>query len=103
MKRSIGAFKYKAAALSFAVFNAVVAMAQEEGGGAVTVSKTTKTTSHTVTNDWYTEPWAIIVGVAAFLLILIAIISANRGRSTSGTTNVSKTTVTRKDYTGTDA
>ncbi len=75
----------------FAVFNTVIAFAQDE---VTTGTKSvTKTATNTTTTDWYTEPWVWIVGGAVFILLLAAMI---RGGSTSDTV-VRKTTITRKD------
>ena len=103
MKISFEGLQYKLLGAFFATFGTLTALAQEESGGTTTVKRTTTTHSSSVSGDWYTEPWALIVGAALFILLLVAIIAGNRGRSTTGRTDVQKTTITKTDYRGTDA
>ena len=103
MKLSFDALKYKLLGALFATFGTLSAIAQEEGGGSTVTVKKTTTSSSSVSNDWYTEPWVLIVGAALFILLLVAIIAGGRSRSTAGRTDVRKTTVTRTDYEGSDA
>lgn len=105
MKRSFEGLKYRLTTLSLAMFTAITAMAQEEGGAAssVSVNKTTTTTTTGMSETWYTEPWALILGAVVFILLLAAIIGGSRSRSrstttTTGTTGTGRTTVTRTDY-----
>lgn len=47
--------------------------------------KTTNTTDIDVTmnsNDWYTQPWVWVVGVAVFILLLVALLSGSKRRDT---------------------
>ena len=109
MKRSFEGLKYRLTTFSLAMFTAITAMAQEEGGGsgssegvAVTSSSTTTTTTG-MSENWYTEPWALILGAVVFILLLAAIIGGSRSRSrstttTTGSTGTGRTTVTRTDY-----
>lgn len=60
-----------------------------EGGGGVNVNITEKG------GDWYTQPWVWIVGVALFVLLLIALLRGNSDtRTTSGRTD--RVTVTKQ-------
>ena len=43
------------------------------------------------TTNWYASPWVWIVGAAVFILLLIALTSGSRSRTTSG----DKATVTK--------
>lgn len=55
------------------------AMAQEEGGSVVT--KTTRTTTHSSTQEWYTMPWVWTVGAGIFILLLAAILRSGDRRT----------------------
>lgn len=43
--------------------------------------------------DWYASPWVWIVGAAVFILLLVALTSGSRNRTTSGSSD--KVTVTK--------
>lgn len=43
--------------------------------------------------DWYASPWVWIVGAAVFILLLVALTSGGRKRTTDGSTD--KVTVTK--------
>jgi hypothetical protein len=64
-----------------------------EGSGGTESSTTTTTTRSTSVNvldnngAWYNSPWVWVVGAAAFILLLVALLS-NKGRDT---VRVSKT------------
>jgi hypothetical protein len=63
---------------------------QTEGGSeSTTTTTTTKSTKVNITSggEWYTSPWVWVVGAAAFILLLVALLSS-RGRNT---VHVSKT------------
>lgn len=67
-----------------------------EGGGGVNVNITEKG------GDWYTQPWVWIVGVALFVLLLIALLRGNSdSRTTSGRTD--RVTVTKQTSSDADA
>jgi hypothetical protein len=100
MKKSIETMKYRLMFFLLMLFNVSVAFAQEGGtgdGGSVTVHKSTSTTtSNTLTEDWYTQPWVWIVGAAIFILLLIALV---RGGSSDRVKDVHRTTVRRETRT----
>ena len=54
------------------VFANLTAFAQTEAGANIT----TKTTTNT--QEWYTSPWAWIIGAAVFILLFAAILRGNR-------------------------
>ena len=48
--------------------------------------------------DWYASPWVWVVGAAVFIILLVALTSGGRSRSTSGSTDkVTVTKTVRKD------
>ncbi len=84
MKQAIQ-IKYKALMLLLAVsFYQTIALAQD-------TTKTKITTTSTVTNEWYTEPWIWVVGGVVFILLLVALL---RGGS-SNTSSTDRVTVTK--------
>jgi hypothetical protein len=72
MKNVFNQIWLKVLLLSSLMINAMVTIAQEGGGegGSVSVTKTTTTTN---SENWYTNPWVLIVGGAVFILLLVAI------------------------------
>ena len=63
--------------------------AQEKGTDvSVDVNKTTSSTT-----TWYTSPWVWVVGAAVFILLLVALTSGGRSRSTNSSGE--KVTVTK--------
>ncbi len=102
MKQPVQFFQWKPffVMLFLSLFSLAI-WGQEEGSGGESSSTTTttKSTKISITSDsnagntWYTSPWVWIVGAAAFILLLVALLS-NRGRDTvhtSDTVRVSKT------------
>ncbi len=68
----------------------------EGGGGGVNVNITEKGA------DWYAQPWVWVVGVALFVLLLIALLrGGSEARTTAGRTD--RVTVTKRTSTDTDA
>ena len=51
--------------------------------------------------NWYASPWVWVVGAAVFIILLIALTSGGRSRSSSGSTD--KVTVTKTVRRDTDA
>jgi hypothetical protein len=45
------------------------------------------------TANWYASPWVWVVGAAVFIILLVALTSGGRSRSSSGSTD--KVTVTK--------
>lgn len=55
-----------------------------------TTTTTTRTTDVNITTDsgaWYTQPWVWIVGAAAFILLLVALLSSGKSRNRATTTD----------------
>ncbi len=77
-------------------FVQTVIWAQDNEASSSTTTKSVKVT--TQSNDWYTSPLVWIIGAAAFILLLVALM---RGRSSSGTTadHTEKVTVTKSTST----
>src|SRR4051812_18976215 len=67
-------------------FTLVVSAQDSSGGGSTTTTTSTKTTDVNITsgpnNEWYTQPWVWIIGAAIFILLLVALLSGNKGRDT---------------------
>lgn len=61
-------------------------------------TKTKITTTSTVTNEWYTEPWVWVVGGVVFILLLVALVRGNSSKST----NTDRVTVTKTVRTDTE-
>ena len=57
------------------MFTNFITWAQEEGGSIVT-KQTTSTT-----REWYTSPWAWVIGAAVFILLFAAIIRGGDRRT----------------------
>lgn len=93
MKKSLDAVRNKVLLFVMLMLGTVYSFAQETGGGSVDI--TTKSTT-TTTTDWYTQPWVWIVGGLVFVLLLAAMLSGGRSRTSDGTT-IHKTTYTRRD------
>ena len=53
-----------------------LAFGQDDGGSSTSVTKTTTTTS----NTWYAEPWVWVVGIAVFILLLVALLRGGSKR-----------------------
>jgi len=84
--------RYKALLLLLAVsFYQTILFAQD-------TTKTKITTTSTVTNEWYTEPWVWVVGGVVFILLLVALIRGN----SSNSTNTDRVTVTKTVRTDTE-
>ena len=82
----------------FAFCFSLVVFAQDSSGGggkeetknSTTTTTTTKSTDINITADgdtWYTQPWVWIVGAAVFILLLVALLSSNRGKDTVSTSD----------------
>lgn len=68
----------------------------QDSGGASTTTTTTSTSSKSVSltsDNWYASPWVWVVGAAVFILLLVALVGGNRGRSSS--TASDRVTVTK--------
>jgi cytochrome bd-type quinol oxidase subunit 2 len=72
MKTRLMTMANKVLLLVMVMFANLGAFAQTEVGGNV-VSKTT-----TTSQQWYTSPWAWIIGAAVFILLFAAILRGNR-------------------------
>lgn len=91
MKEAIK-IRFKALMLVLAVsFYQTMVFAQD-------TTKTKITTTSTVTNEWYTEPWVWIVGGIVFILLLVALLRGN----SSNSTNTDRVTVTKTVRTDTE-
>lgn len=64
----------------------VLAFAQNEGGSSSSEKTTTTSTSSTnievgtANADWYAQPWVWVVGAAAFILLLVALLRGSNSR-----------------------
>lgn len=92
--------------LFLSLFNLMVCAQTAQGGSGSNSTTTTKKTSiNTTTNDntgastWYTSPWVWVVGAAAFILLLVALLS-NRGRDMVTRDTVITKTVERDESNG---
>jgi len=98
MKYSSKLFKWQSAAmlLIFTLMNVMV-WAQDDGQTQTTT--TTKSTFKVTNNttDWYTQPWVWIVGVAVFILLLVALLKGSGNRTSGHTDKVTVTKTVRKD------
>ena len=77
----------------FLSFIQAVTIAQDTTHSSSTV------TTHSETTTWYTSPWVWIVGIAVFILLLVALLGG-KNRDRSGTTD--KVTVTKSVRTDRD-
>jgi len=96
MKHSIKLITFKSF-ISLLVFNfmQLVVLAQDSTSSSSS-SSTTVTTEQTT--EWYTSPWVWIIGAAVFILLLVALLRGNSGRSTSGSSDrVTVTKTVRRD------
>ena len=73
----------------------VMVFAQDSTSTAVSTTTSTTTTEQT----WYTQPWVWIVGGAALLLLIVALVRGNSGDRAGRTDRV---TVTKSVKTDTD-
>jgi hypothetical protein len=74
------------------LFNIIqVALWAQEGSS--TTSSGTKTDVSVTTNHWYASPWVWVVGAAVFILLLVALLGGNRGRSSD--TSSDRVTITK--------
>ena len=64
-----------------------------------TTHSSTTVTTHQETSTWYTSPWVWIVGIAVFILLLVALLGGKK-RDKTGTTD--KVTVTKSIRTDRD-
>ena len=78
------------------VFNfiQVALWAQDSTSTTTSSSSSTKSVDVSMTSDnWYASPWVWIIGAAVFILLLVALLGGNRGRSTD--TSSDRVTVTK--------
>lgn len=91
--------------LSFAMIVHTVLLAQDGGGsgsgseGGSTESSTSITTTETTTTNWYASPWVWVIGIAVFVLLLVALLRGGRSDRTvaSHTDRVTVTKSTSSD------
>ena len=65
-----------------------------------TTSVATTSTSTTTEQTWYAQPWVWIVGAAALLLLIVALVRGNNSGGDTGRTD--RVTVTKSVKTDTD-
>ena len=83
-------------AFSFAMMVHTILLAQDGGNtGTGSAEKTTSVTrTETTTSEWYTSPWVWVIGIAVFVLLLVALLRGNGSdRTAAGRTD--KVTVTK--------
>lgn len=71
-------------------FMQLVVLAQDTSSSS---SSTTTSITTEQSTEWYTSPWVWIIGAAVFILLLVALLKGNSGRSTAGSSD--KVTVTK--------
>ena len=79
----------KRAYLTFLTILASVVLFAQEKGTDINVDINKNSDSA----DWYASPWVWVVGAAVFIILLVALTSGGRSRSSSGTKD--KVTVTK--------
>ena len=62
-----------------------------------TTHSSTSVTTHSETTTWYTSPWVWIVGIAVFILLLIALLGGKNRNRTGSTDKVTVTKSVRTD------
>ena len=100
MKNSSVLFTFKSFIILL-VFNFIqlVVQAQESTSG----SSTSTNTVTTETTEWYSSPWVWVIGAAVFILLLVALMRGNSGKTTGGATDKVTVTKTVRRDTDTDA
>lgn len=87
--------------LSFAMIVHALLLAQDGGtsgsgssggGGAETTTSITRT--ETTTSNWYTSPWVWVIGIAVFILLLVALLRGG-GSDKTVTGRTDRVTVTK--------
>lgn len=98
MKR-ITVFSLNLMLVFVALLNAKYAIGQDNTESHTSVTKTTTSSTgpDPMASDWYSSPWVWVGGI---VLLILLIIMMTRKNNTS--TNVTKTTITRTDTTGTN-
>ena len=89
MKKLNGSITCKWLMIIFLSFMQATAWAQDS---TTSSHRETVTTNTTTTNNWYAQPWVWIVGAAIFIILLVALLRGNSGR-----TDVSRSTTVVKD------
>jgi hypothetical protein len=74
------------------LFNVIQAALWAQESSSST-STGTKTNVSVTTDHWYASPWVWVVGAAVFILLLVALLGGNRGRSSDTTSD--RVTVTK--------
>ena len=99
MKQLTKAVTYKAF-LTFLMltFIQTIVWAQDTTRSSSSSSTSVKVTKEGA--DWYAQPWVWVVGGAVLILLLVALLSGGRSRSTAGRTD--KVTVTKTRSTDSD-
>ena len=92
---------------SFAMMVHTILLAQDGGGsgsgsggtsGSGSSESTTSVTRTTTTTEWYTSPWVWVIGIAVFVLLLVALLrGGGSDRTTTGRTD--KVVVTKTSST----
>jgi len=79
--------------MTFLIFNClqVVLWAQDQGSSTTSTKKVDISVSNS--DNWYASPWIWVVGIAVFILLLVALLSGGRGRAADTTTD--RVTVTK--------
>ena len=62
-----------------------------------TTHSSTTVTTHSETTTWYTSPWVWIVGIAVFILLLVALLGGKKADRTGTTDKVTVTKSVRTD------
>ena len=82
---------------SFAMIVHTILLAQDGAGsgGGTAESSTSVTRTETTTSNWYTSPWVWVIGIAVFVLLLVALLRGGGSDRTSTTGRTDKVTVTK--------
>lgn len=83
---------------SFAMIVHTILIAQDGGGtgsgSGSAESSTSVTRTETTTSNWYASPWVWVIGIAVFVLLLVALLRGG-GSDRTSTGRTDKVTVTK--------
>jgi hypothetical protein len=84
---------------SFSLFVALliqtVLLAQDGGGASNSSGSVSVTRTETTSSNWYASPWVWVIGVAVFILLLVALLRGGSDKSTTTSGRTDRVTVTK--------
>ncbi|WP_207493003.1 hypothetical protein [Aridibaculum aurantiacum] len=103
MKKDLSGMTLKTCmTFSFAMIVHALLMAQDGGGsgsgGGVAETTTSITRTETTTSNWYASPWVWVVGIAVFVLLLVALMRGG-GSDRTVSSHTDRVTVTKSSST----